>query len=180
MTNNLTINQSRRERVRVPLQFSVWVTLNKRQVKNSANQLSTRKCQNVCCKQTLSNKTVFLWIIFLRLSASFSSSLTCCLITRSLVNTNIPIASSLLIKRYDLTLFKARTFLSLSSSLFVFFHDVLAHVCFQGSFLFFAIVNFSMIALSLLMPDNYLIHLHHTFAIRVHVKFHELHQSFTV
>ena len=96
------------------------------------------------------------------------------------MNTNILIASSLLIKRYDLTLFKARTFLSLLSSLFVLFHYVLAHVCFQGSFLFFAIVNFSMIALSLLMPDNYLIHLHHTFAIRVHVKFHELHQSFTV
>ena len=93
------------------------------------------------------------------------------------MNTNIPIASSLLIKRYDLTLLKARTFLSLLSSLFVFFHDVLAHVCFQGSFLFFAIVNFSMISLSLLMPDNYLIHLHHTFAISVHVKYHELYQS---
>jgi len=93
------------------------------------------------------------------------------------VNTNIPIASSLLIKRYDLTLFKARTFLSLLSSLFVLFHYVLAHVCFQGSFLFLAIVDFSMISLSLLMPDNYLIHLHHTFAIRVHVKFHELYQS---
>ena len=89
------------------------------------------------------------------------------------MNTNIPIASSLLIKRYDLTLFKARTFLSLLSSLFVLFHYVLAHVCFQGCFLFFTIVNFSMI----LMPDNYLIHLHHTFAIRVHVKFHELYQS---
>ena len=37
-----------------------------------------------------------------------------------------------------------------------------------------------MYSLSLLMPDNYLIHLHHTFAIRVHVKFHELYQSFNV
>ena len=34
-----------------------------------------------------------------------------------------------------------------------------------------------MISLSLLMPDNYLIHLHHTFAISVHVKYHELYQS---
>ena len=93
------------------------------------------------------------------------------------MNTNIPIASSLLIKRYDLTLFKARTFLSLLSSLFVLFQDVLAHVCFQGCFLFFAVVNFSMISLSLLMPDNYLLHLHHTFVINVHEKFHELYQS---
>ena len=34
-----------------------------------------------------------------------------------------------------------------------------------------------MISLSLLMPDNYLLHLHHTFAISVQVKFHELYQS---
>ena len=34
-----------------------------------------------------------------------------------------------------------------------------------------------MISVSLLMPDNYVIHLHHTFAISVHVKYHELYQS---
>ena len=33
MSNNVTINQSRRERVTVPLYFSAWVKWNKRQVK---------------------------------------------------------------------------------------------------------------------------------------------------